>query len=87
MLNFTKTVSCLAHRTAQQIGTKLMHPCEKFRQNLLVKFHLMKDFDFLIHELKQKNFSLRFVLVQNIRSLKPCHALLNQAAENVFVLR
>ena len=54
MLNFTKTVSCLAPRTAQQIETKLMHLCEKFRQNLLVKFHLMKDFNFLIFELKQR---------------------------------
>ena len=31
---------------------KMMRPCEKFRQNLLVKFYFMKDFDFLIHELK-----------------------------------
>ena len=53
MLNFTKTVSCLVHRTAQQIDTKLMHPCEKFRQNLLLKFNFMVNFDFLIHELKQ----------------------------------
>ena len=42
-----KTVSCLALRTAQQIDTKLMHPCGKFRQNPLVKFHFMKDFGFL----------------------------------------
>ena len=54
MLNFTKTVSCLVTRTAQQIDTELMHPCEKLHQNLLVKFDSMKDFDFLIYELKQK---------------------------------
>ena len=87
MLCFAKAVRCLAFRTAQQIGTKLMHPCEKFRQNLLVKFHFMKDFDFLIHALKQKNFSLGFILVQNIRSLKPCHVLLKQQSENVFDFR
>ena len=53
MLNFTKTVSCLVIRTAQQIDTKLMHRFEKFRKNLLVKFYSMKDFIFLTHELKQ----------------------------------
>ena len=76
MLNFTKTVSCLALRTAYQIDTKLMHPCEKFRQNLLVRFHFMKDFDFDTRAEIEKNFSLGFVSVQNIRSLKPCHVLL-----------
>ena len=55
MVSVTKTVSCLALRTAQQIDTKLMHPCEKLRQNLLVKFYFMKDFDFLIHELKYRD--------------------------------
>ena len=54
MLNFTKTVSCLVIRTAQQIDTEPMHPFEKFRQNLLVKFYSVKDFSFLTHELKQK---------------------------------
>ena len=53
MLNFTKTVSCSVIGTAQQIDTKLMHPFEKFRRNLLVKFFSMKDFIFLTHELKQ----------------------------------
>ena len=47
-----------------------MHPREKFRQNLLVKFHFMKDLNFLIHELEQKNFGLGFVAVQNIGSLE-----------------
>ena len=42
MFNFTKTVSCLIIRTAQQIDTKLMHPFEKFRQIHLIYF--MKDF-------------------------------------------
>ena len=54
MLNFTKTVSCLGVETAQQIDAKLMHPSEKFRQNLLVKFYSMKDFSFLTHKLKQR---------------------------------
>ena len=54
MLNFTKTVSCLAMRTAQQIDTKMMHPFGKFRQNLLVKFNSMKDINFLIQELEQR---------------------------------
>ena len=54
MLNFTKTVSCLVIGTAQQIDTKLMHPFERFRQNLLAKFYSMKEFSFLIHELKQR---------------------------------
>ena len=71
MLNFTKTVRCLTHRSAQQIDTKLMHPCEKFHQDLLVKFHFTKDFNFLKDEPKQKNFSLGFVIVQNMGSLKP----------------
>ena len=66
MLNFTKTVSCLVIRTAQQIDTEPMHPFEKFRQNLLVKFYSAKDFSFLTHELK------------NTGSLKPCHMLLKQ---------
>ena len=89
MLNFTKTVSCLVIGTAQQIDTKLMHRFEKFPKNLLVKFHSIKDFIFLTHELKQgKTFnSLGFVAVQNIRSLKSCHVLLKQSSENVFVFR
>ena len=33
-----------------------MHPSEKFCQNLLVKFYFIKDFNFLIHELKQRKF-------------------------------
>ena len=41
-------------RTAQQIDTKMMHSFEKFRQNLLVKFYSMKDFNFLTHELKKR---------------------------------
>ena len=53
MLNLTKTVSCLVIRTAQQIDIKLMHPFEKFRQNVLVKFYFMNDFNFLAYELKQ----------------------------------
>ena len=74
--------------TAQQIDTKLMHRFEKFRKNLLVKFYSVKDFIFLTHEPETgKNFSLGFVEVQNIRSLKPCQELLKQSSENVFVFR
>ena len=48
----------------------------------------MKNFDFLIHELKQrKNFSLEFVLVQNTGNLKPCDVLVKQPAENVINFR
>ena len=54
MLGFTKTGSGLVIETAQQIDTKLMHLFERFRQNLLVKFYSMKDFNFLTHELKQR---------------------------------
>ena len=54
MLNFTKIVSCLVIRTAQQIDTTPIPPFEKFRQNLLVKFYSVKDFSFLTHQLKQK---------------------------------
>ena len=80
MLNFTKTVHCLVIGTAEQIDTKLKHPFEKFCENLLVKFYSMKDFNFLTHELKhRKNFSLGFVVVQNIGSLKLCHVLLKQS--------
>ena len=53
MLSFTKTVSCLVISTAQQIDTKLIHPSERFHQNVLVKFYSMKDFNFLTHELKR----------------------------------
>ena len=57
MLSLKNTVSCLVIRTAKQIDPKLrMYPCEKFRQNLLVKFHFMKDFNFPAHELKQRKF-------------------------------
>ena len=62
MLNFTKTVSCLVIRTAQQIDTEPMHSFEKFRQNLLVKFYSAKDFSFLTHELKQKKTLVRGML-------------------------
>ena len=41
-------------RIAQQIDNKLMHPFEKFRQNLLVKFYIMKNLNFLTHKLKQR---------------------------------
>ena len=88
MLNFTKTVSCLVIGTAQQIDTKLMHSFEKFRKNLLVKFYSMKDFYFSDTRAETgQNFSLGFVAVQNIGSLKPCHVLLKQSSENVFVFR
>ena len=83
MLNFTKTVSCSVIVTAKQIDTKLMHRFEKFRKNLLVKVYSMKDFIFETG----KNFSLGFVAVQNIGSLKPCHVPLKQSSENVFVFR
>ena len=85
MINFTKTVSCLVIGTAQQIDTKLMHPFEKFRQNLLVKFYSVKDFNFLTHKLKQrKTLVLGFAVVQNIPSLKPCQCMLmKQSSENV----
>ena len=79
MLNFTKTVSCSVIGTAQQIDTKLMHHFEKFRKNLLVKFYSVKDFYFSDTRAETgKNFSLGFVEVQNIGSLK-------QSSENVFV--
>ena len=88
MLNFTKTVSCSVIGTAQQIDTELMHCFEKFRKNLLVKFYSMKDFIFSDTRAETgKNFSLGFVAVQNIGSLKPCHVLLKQSSENVFVFR
>ena len=85
MLNFTKTVSCLAIGTAQQTDTKLMHPFEKIRQNLLVKFYSMKDFTFLLKQRKPLVWGL--FVVQNIGSLKLCHVLLKQSSENVFVFR
>ena len=85
MLNFTKTVSCLIIRTAQQIDIKLKHPSEKFRQNLLVKFYSMKNFNFLTQAETEKKFSLEFAVEQKIGSLKPCHVVLEQPSENVFV--
>ena len=74
MLNFTKTVSSSVIGTAQQIDTKLIHRFEKFRKNLSVKFYSMKDFIFSDTQVETgKNFSLEFVAVQSIESLKPCH--------------
>ena len=88
MLNSTKTVSCLVMRTAQQIDTKMVHSFEKFRQNLLVKFYSMKDFKFSDTRAENvKNFSIGFVVMQNIGSLKLCRVLLKQSSENVFVFR
>ena len=52
--NFTKTVNCLVIRTTEQIDTKLMHPFKKFRQNLLVTFYFVKDFNFLRNEPKKR---------------------------------
>ena len=69
MLNFTKTVSCLVIRTAQQIDTKVLHPFEKFCQNVLVKFYSAKNFNFLTQDETEKNFSLWLVVVENIGSL------------------
>ena len=54
MLDFTKAVGCLVIKTAEKSDAKLMHPFEKFRQNLFVKFYSMKNFNFLTHELKQR---------------------------------
>ena len=87
MLNFTKTVSCSVIGTGQQIDTKLMHRFKKFHKNLLVKFYSMKDFMKDTRAETGKNISLGFVAVQNIGSLKPCHFLLKQSSENVFVFR
>ena len=64
-----------------------MHPSEKFHQNLLVEFSFIKDFNFLIQEMKQKIFCQGFVVVQNIGGLQICHVLLKQPAENDFVFR
>ena len=47
---------------------QVMDTSEKFRQNLLIKFHLTKEFIFLIHE-TEKNSSVGFVKEQNIESL------------------
>ena len=44
--NFTKTMSRLATSAAQHIDIKLMHPSEKFRQNLLVKICFKEGFQF-----------------------------------------
>ena len=88
MFNFTKTVSCSVIGTAQQIDTKLMHRFEKFRKNLLVKWLFYEGLYFSYTRAETgKNFSLGFVVVQNIGSLKPCHVLLKQSSENVFVFR
>ena len=93
MLNFSKTASLLVIRTAQQFDTKPMHPSEKFGQNqvgqnTLVKFYFMKNFNFSdTRTLREKIFSLGFMAVQNIGSLRLCHVLLKQRAENVFVFR
>ena len=87
MLNFTKTVSCSVIGTAQQIDTKLMHRFEKFRENLLVKFYCEGLYFSDTRAETGKNFSLGFVAVQNIRSLKPFHVPLKQSSENVFVFR
>ena len=74
-------MSCSVIRTARQIDTKLMHPCETFCENLLVKVYFLHDLNFLTHGLKQKSFSLGFVVMRNIVNLKPCHVVLKQPAE------
>ena len=84
MLNFTKTVSCSVIGTVEQIDTKLMHRFEKFPW--LILFYEGLYFSDTRAE-TEKNFSLGFVAVQNIRSLKPCHVLLKQSSENAFVFR
>ena len=65
-----------------------MHPFEKFRQNLLVKFYSMKEFKFFDTRAEtEKNFSVGFVVTQNTESLKLYHVLLKHSRENVFVFR
>ena len=83
MLNFTKTVGCLVIGTAEQIDTRPMHPFEKFRQNLLVKFYSMKDFSFLTHKVKQRKTGVGC----GGKHIKTSHMLLKQSSENVFVVR
>ena len=88
MLNFTKTVSCMVIRTAQNSDTKLMHPFEKFCQNLMIKFYSVKDFNFLTNELKQRKilvWGLLWCKTLEV-SIKPCYVLLKQSSENVFDL-
>ena len=53
-LAFTKPVSSLIIRTAQHIDAELMQTFERFLPNLLVEFHLTKDFNFLTLKLKQR---------------------------------
>ena len=72
MLNFTKSASRLVTKTAQQIGTELIDPPEKFRQNLLLRIYFMKKVNFLIHDMKHGKMKvLGFLAVQNIVSYKP----------------
>ena len=78
MLNFTKTVSCSVIGTAQQIDTKLMHRFEK--PFVKISWTFFSD----TRAETGKNFSLGFVSVQNIGSLKPCHVLLKQSSENAL---
>ena len=80
MLNFTKTVRCSINRTAQQIDTKLTHPFENFRQNLLVNSYFMNDSNISGTPAEtEKKFRLGFVMLQNIESIKPCHDILISA--------
>ena len=51
---FYKHVSSLIIRTAQHIDAELMQTFERFLQNLLVEFYLMKDFNFLTLKPKQR---------------------------------
>ena len=67
-------------RTAQQIDITLMHPPKKFRQNLLVRIHFMKEFNFLIHDLEHRKneassgkclcFPTRRLLESDVRQVK-----------------
>ena len=58
----------------------MTHPSEEFHQN--------EGFYFSDTPAEtEKNFSLGFVVVQNIGSLKPCHVLLKKLSENAFVYR
>ena len=70
----SQKLSCLIIGTAQQIDAKLMHPAQKFRQNLLVKFYSITDFNFLFQQIKTLVWGL--LQCKTLEVSGPCHGAL-----------
>ena len=88
-INFTEAVNHLVIRTAQQIEAQMVHPSEKFCQDLLVKFYFIRDFNFLMSELKRRTILVCCGVCGSAKdgNLKLCHQLLRKPAAGAFVFK